>query len=414
MQNTSSIRTSLARRQLLRRAAGTGLGLALAGGSRALWSAPERSWPEPLRGLRPIPELPPIEASTDRIIGMNVCTRPFRAQGPRIELERFGRKHVVHHYGHGGSGWSLSWGSAAEAIALVNNTGARQIAVIGCGAIGLTTAVAAQRAGYAVTIYTRELPPEVRSNNATGVWSPDSRICTAEHGEAFGDRWERMTRLSHHRYQNLLGLPGQPVEYQDIYQLSDTPFGGPEHNPYPEEPTYPSFSKERTPDLNPKPVELSPQQNPFAVAHARRSSLMLFNISSYTQFLLNAFARLGGRLEIMTLGGPEDFAKLREHTLVNCTGYGARALLGDESLVPVRGQTAKLIPQPEVQYGVQYWDAHVSAYPRRDGILVQAGAANDFGNASETVNRKESLTAVARLNALMQGVQSRASAPAPP
>jgi glycine/D-amino acid oxidase-like deaminating enzyme len=319
----------------------------------------------------------------------------------------------VHHYGHGGSGWSLSWGSAAEAIALVKTTGAREIAVIGCGAIGLTTAVAAQRAGFAVTIYTRELPPDVRSNHATGVWSPDSRICTAEHAEAFGARWEQMTRLSHRRFQNLLGLPGHPVEHQDMYHLSDRPFGGPPGNPYPNEPPYPRFSRERTPDLEPGAVVLDAAANPFAVPHVRRSSLMLFNISAYTQFLLGAFARLGGRLEIRELHGPQDFAGLREHTVVNCTGYGARALLGDESLIPVRGQTAKLIPQPEVQYGVQYWDAHVAAYPRRDGILVQAGADTDFGNASEALDRQESLTAVARLNAVMQGLRGQNGDTAP-
>ena len=39
-------------------------------------------------------ELTPMVASPDRIIEMNVCTRPFRAQGPRIEVERIGRKQV--------------------------------------------------------------------------------------------------------------------------------------------------------------------------------------------------------------------------------------------------------------------------------------------------------------------------------
>ena len=41
-------------------------------------------------------------------------------------------------------------------------------------------------------------------------------------------------------------------------------------------------------------------------------------------------------------------AALPERTIVNCTGYGARALFGDELLIPVRGQIARLVPQPEV------------------------------------------------------------------
>jgi len=56
-----------------------------------------------------VPRLPPVRASMDRVIKITVCTRPFRAQGPRLDVEQIGHKTVVHNYGHGGSGWSLSW-----------------------------------------------------------------------------------------------------------------------------------------------------------------------------------------------------------------------------------------------------------------------------------------------------------------
>jgi glycine/D-amino acid oxidase-like deaminating enzyme len=149
--------------------------------------APHFAEPQPLA---------PIRATPDRIVALSVCTRPFRAQGPRIEVVRIGRKQVVHNYGHGGSGWSLSWGSAELAVGLAQAAGARdELAVIGCGAIGLTTALVAQRAGLRVRIYAKERPPEVRSFFATGVWSPDSRICTAEHATPeFKKRWEQMAR----------------------------------------------------------------------------------------------------------------------------------------------------------------------------------------------------------------------------
>jgi len=48
--------------------------------------------------------LPPVRLSADRIIKITVCTRPFRAQGPRLDVEQIGFKTVVHNYGHGGSG----------------------------------------------------------------------------------------------------------------------------------------------------------------------------------------------------------------------------------------------------------------------------------------------------------------------
>ena len=55
----------------------------------------------------------PILMAPERIIRVTVCTRPFRATGPRLDVERVGDAMVVHNYGHGGSGWSLSWGSSA-------------------------------------------------------------------------------------------------------------------------------------------------------------------------------------------------------------------------------------------------------------------------------------------------------------
>jgi len=186
-------------------------------------------------------QLAPIIATPDRIIEMKVCTRPFRAQGPRIESERIGRKSVVHNYGHGGSGWSLSWGSGQIAVDMAKAHGRKEIAVIGCGAIGLTTALVAQQAGLRMSIYAKERPPYVRSHRATGAWTPDSRICSAQFAPSFAKQWETMARYSFRRYQSLLGVAGNPIEWRDMYSLSDGPSGGPQLGAESGEPAYPTF-----------------------------------------------------------------------------------------------------------------------------------------------------------------------------
>ena len=56
--------------------------------------------------------LAPLRMDMSRLTHMTVCLRPFRAAGPRLDVETVGDKRVVHNYGHGGSGWSLAWGSA--------------------------------------------------------------------------------------------------------------------------------------------------------------------------------------------------------------------------------------------------------------------------------------------------------------
>jgi glycine/D-amino acid oxidase-like deaminating enzyme len=330
--------------------------------------------------------LPKVRAQTDRIIAITVCTRPCRAQGPRIETERLGRKTIVHNYGHGGSGWSLSWGSSTLAVRLALATGATDLAVIGCGALGLTSALLAQRAGLRVRIYAKERPPEVRSSLATGSWTPASRFCTEEAvTPEIAQRWEEMARISYRTYQHMLGLPGDPIEWRDGYQLANEPFNANGHRVREGEPVYAELDK-RVRDLTPRPVELAPGTHPFAAPYVRRTTNMVYNLSAYSRLLVADFLAAGGVIETREFDSPSDVARLKEKTIVNATGYGARALFGDESITPVRGQLLRLIPQPEITYGLNCFD-QFSMVPRRDGIVVQAQPPGDYNNSDVTVDR---------------------------
>lgn len=353
-----------------------------------------------------VPPLAMIDARVDRIVATNVCTRPFRAQGPRIEAEQLGPKTLIHNYGHGGSGWSLSWGSAALARDLALQTGNQQIAVIGCGAIGLTAAIEAQRAGMQVTIYAKQRPPYVRSSYATGIWSPESRIVSLAHAAPFADRWVEMAKTSYSRFQSLLGLAGAPVEWTQIYNLSDKPFSSGGHAPREGEPKYPNYTRTLLPNLTPKPVAIPSKSNPFAANFVKRHPLLMFNISEYSQRLLAQFYANGGAIITAEFKSLAELTALEEATIINCTGYGARALLDDDSITPVRGQTCKLIPQPEVNYGIWFQDKHISVYPRRDGLLVQSQAEGDYGNDQAVIDPHESESAVRRLAEIVANMKT--------
>jgi glycine/D-amino acid oxidase-like deaminating enzyme len=346
----------------------------------------------------------PLRASADRIVDIAVGLRPFRAGGPRIEAERLHGKTVVHHYGHGGSGWSLCWGSAQRAIALVRAGGVKpgaRIAVIGCGAIGLTTARTAQQAGYRVRLYARDRAPQAHSSAATGLWTPDSRIVTAAHASpAWTAGWEAMARASFKAHQGYLGLPSGPVEWHDGYLVSDdgfdTPLPGYGHG---QEPDYPDIA-DRIADLRPRGQALAPHEHPFRTPHVRRFTQLVFNIPAYQRLLLEDFAREGGELVQREFRSTREFARLPEKLLVNCMGDGARTLLADTTLTTVRGQTARLIPQPEVDYALIYRGRNVVMVPRRDGLLVATMGEHDFGNTNLTPDRPESEAAVRRLASL--------------
>jgi len=350
----------------------------------------------------------PFRARVDRIARFSVCTRPFRKQGPRIELEHIAGKSVVHNYGHGGSGWSLSWGSAIAATGLVRATNVREVAVVGCGALGLTTALHMVRSGFKVKIYTRERAPDVRSFNATGVWSPSSRVGTTEQCDPV--RWEELCRNSFRMYQGLMGLPGDPVQWVDSYTLSDIPFSDAEAKQRADEAAQPvhfADFDERTRDMIPGNEDMATGTHPFPTPYVQRTSTMMYNIPAYMHFMEHEFLTNGGQIEYIDLQGPQDFARIKEKTIVNSTGYGARALLGDDSLIPVRGQLGHLVPQPEINYLLTYKNAYMT--PRRDGLLVQNNHSDmdGYNNPSVVPNRAESEEVVQ----ILAGVFARMATP---
>jgi len=349
------------------------------------------------RAVLPALQLAPLRASPDRITQITVCTRPFRAQGPRLDVEQVGQKIIVHNYGHGGSGWSLSWGSSGIAVQKAMAIGAREVAVIGCGALGLTSGLLLQRAGARVTIYAKDLPPNVRSSLASGLWTPDSRICLEEHATpAFKQMWAGMARQSFQTYQTLLGLPGNPVEFIDDYFVSDEQITLGRRGPSTDtRPKFADLQRELIADLIPQSEDFGPGGHPLGGRFLRRNSLMMFNINAYARLLLADFVANSGRIEIAEFHTPDDLARLRERVLINATGYGSRALFGDESIVPVRGQLARMIPQPEINYGLFY--KGVSFVPRRDGLVFQVVGDSDyygFNDDSTIPDRAEAELAV--------------------
>lgn len=148
------------RRRFVTRGLSGGLGLALGGcGYRS--AALGADWVPPAY-------LYPVRVSWDRIIRTTVALRPYRESGFAVKATRFGEKTLVHNYGHGGSGLSLSWGTAHLAADLALEQPERRAAVIGCGIVGLTSARVLQRRGFQVAIYAKVLPPDTTSNKLWG------------------------------------------------------------------------------------------------------------------------------------------------------------------------------------------------------------------------------------------------------
>jgi glycine/D-amino acid oxidase-like deaminating enzyme len=214
-------------------------------------------------------------------------------------------------------------------------------------------------------------------------------------------------------YESYLGLAGNPVEWTDRYTLYDAPRGSGAETDSAETLQFAHYAS-RIADLNPRGQDLAPGTHPFPTRFARRNSGLTFNIAAYSKQLVTDFLIEGGKIEQVEFHSLAELAQLPHKVVINATGYGARALWNDQSIVPVRGQIAWLIPQPEVNYGVIYKDIVILG--RRDGIVVQAHALNEadgYNDANENPDRNEAEGAVgvvAELYERMSASKTAASA----
>jgi D-amino-acid oxidase len=315
------------------------------------------------------PRLAPVRVAPERVIRTIVGLRPFRPSGFVVRGEKLDAKTVIHNYGHGGAGITLSWGSAQLAVEEAARVEARECAVIGCGVVGLSTARLLQQRGYTVSIYAKAMPPDTTSNVAGGLWDPVTVYDQARVTPEFYRQFAAAGAFAFRRYQSLVGET-YGVRWLPYYLLSrDSPRRlAPPENPNSQiEPLYPEAK------------QLTSAENPFGVPFAYRRTSMLIEPAIYLAALMRDFYIAGGRIMVREFAEARELMSLRENLIFNCTGLGARTLFHDEELIPVRGQLSFLLPQPEVDY-MTAGPGDIYMFPRRDGILL--GGTHDRGEYS--------------------------------
>jgi D-amino-acid oxidase len=182
------------------------------------------------------------------------------------------------------------------------------VLVIGAGVSGLTTGICLAEAGHGVTIRTASPPERTTSAAAGALWGPvrvgpkDRALSWAEHSLAI------LTKLADE--------PGTGVHIASGKEVTRT------------EPTLPYWSH-----LLPSMRMCHPAELPPGFAGGWHYTAPLATMPVYLGYLVTRFERAGGTLGLSPVTSL-DAAPL----VVNCTGIGARDLVPDPGVTPVRGQ----------------------------------------------------------------------------
>ena len=336
--------------------------------SAAALTTPRLSWlaRASQESLHPLAQ---VKVARNRIIRTVVGLRPFRPEGFVVRAERLGNKLLVHNYGHGGSGVTLSWGTSSLAVDLAREAASSQVrrgsrtrqkrfAVLGCGVVGLSTARLLQQhfqdGPGTVTIYARDLPPSTTSNIAGAVWHASAPFDEGRVTEAFNQQFEQACRISHRTFQGYVDRD-YGVRWLDAYEFLSNER---------------SLQRELTCGTMPYSAiqnHRDPQRY-FGYQYTRQFSALMIEPFTYLRALMRDFYQAGGKIVVRDFSNRAEISRLPETVVFNCTGLGARDLFTDQNLVPVRGQLEILLPQPEVDYC--YLSDSGYMFPRRDGIVL--------------------------------------------
>ncbi len=181
--------------------------------------------------------------------------------------------------------------------------------------IGLTAALSLREAGIDARIVTAALPPETTSSVAAALWYPYKA-----YPEDLVLLWGKRT---FEVFEDLARIPESGVLMREGVELWH----------------------ERVPDpwwmdAVPSVRRCAEDELPPGYRDGHAFVAPVVEMPVYLSYLLDRFARAGGEIERRAIPALENAGDAR--VVVNCAGLGARELVGDSSMEPIRGQIVRV------------------------------------------------------------------------
>ncbi len=278
--------------------------------------------------------------------------RPYRSGSYRLDAESASGKLIVHNYGHGGAGITLSWGCAAKVKGIVQSHIAAshetEVAVLGAGVMGLTAATLLLDLGLTVTIYADRMPAKTTSWKAGGQWAVSIVKYDGKEQEL-----KDILKTSYETFKCSIGKGFGVVER-------------PNYSPIPAENL--EVVMRLVPRLLPPREFLERLPFEHHTQSGYKYQTLLIEPPTFLQRLEQDLRQRGVTFVQRKLASSSEVVtSLSQTIVVNCTGLGAQTLWHDTKVVPITGQLAMLPPQPALQY---LYSKNGYLFPRSDHVVI--------------------------------------------
>jgi len=231
----------------------------------------------------------------------------------------------------------------------------RRVVVVGAGVIGLTSAVRLAEAGHRVNVVSAEHPQATTSAVAGALWGPwlvepRERVLpwAAQTLEVLGE-------LADH--------PESGVRIATGIEVSRVSYGPPDWA-----------------CLQPDRMPCGSDELPTGYSHGCRYSAPLVDMPVYLDYLVARLRAAGGTLTIERLVSLDQASAGSQDVVVNCSGIGAKQLVPDLGLFPIRGYHV-VVTNPGL---TEFLEADtedpvdlLAIYPHRDHVILGGTAERE-------------------------------------